>query len=280
MVAQIQNIDRISNIGNSLPEDRAVEFDKLQLIASLQSTLDLEQMLRHFHEGVNKVLRVDGLLFHEEGRDISYKLGKQSTHSCGYHLVTDSASYGELIFKRSKRFSEAEFEQIENLLVLLIVPISNALKYFDAVRQAILEPATKVGNRIAMESSLQREIELAKRHNQPLSLMTIQVASTTQKKSSKLAANVVTKLTGIIQKVSRSTDMLFRTGEREFRLIMLNDASGATPIARRIEKLIQRSFDHDDADGFTVNTGFTSLTGTDSAKSLVGRIKNQIHNSA
>ena len=283
MVASIQSIDKTSPVrkqalnGSQQVAD-STDFDKLELIMSLQSHLDLEQLLQHFLESVNTLLRVDGIFFQEENREIKLKLGKQSVHSCGYRLVNGSSSYGELVFKRSKRFSETELELIEDMMILLLIPIGNALKYADAVRQAIQDPATNVGNRTAMEKTLNREIELAKRHNHPLSLMTINLDSSTQKKTSKLPVNVVTTLIDIIQNVSRCTDILFRIGEREFRLIMHSDAKGTKPIARRIEKAIKRAFNYSDAYGLTVSTGIATLTGTDSMKSLIERIKNQFRN--
>lgn len=283
MVASIQSIDKTSPVrkqalnGSQQVAD-STDFDKLELIMSLQSHLDLEQLLQHFLESVNTLLRVDGIFFQEENREIKLKLGKQSVHSCGYRLVNGSSSYGELVFKRSKRFSETELELIEDMMILLLIPIGNALKYADAVRQAIQDPATNVGNRTAMEKTLNREIELAKRHNHPLSLMTINLDSSTQKKTIKLPVNVVTTLIDIIQNVSRCTDILFRIGEREFRLIMHSDAKGTQPIARRIEKAIKRAFNHSDAYGLTVSTGIATLTGTDSMKSLIERIKNQFRN--
>jgi diguanylate cyclase (GGDEF)-like protein len=282
MVASIQSIEKTAlslkpqATNGSQLIGNVTEVEKLQFITALQSTLDLEQLLQTFLTNLNAVVRTDGIHYQEETRDIKLKLGKQSAHSCGYNLLSGERNYGELVFKRSKRFTEAELQQIEDLLVLLLVPISNSLQYADAVHEAIQDPITNVGNRIAMEKSLNHEIELAKRHNHSLSLLTICFDSSTHKNSGKARASVVSTLSDVIQNVSRCTDMLFRTGEREFCLIMHNGTDATQPVARRIEKAIKRAFNHGDSYGIRVKSGYSTLTGTDSMKSLIDRAKQKI----
>lgn len=87
---------------------------------------------------INDFLKVDGIYYQEDDRDI--KLGRQS----GHRLFNNRVSFGELAFKRSKCFRENELQQIESIVILLLIPIGNALNYADAVAQAISEPAIKI----------------------------------------------------------------------------------------------------------------------------------------
>jgi diguanylate cyclase (GGDEF)-like protein len=282
MVASIQSIEKTSqslkpqSTNGSQQTDNVSELEKLQFITALQSTLDLEQLLQTFLTNLNALVRTDGIHYQEDSRDIKLKLGKQSAHSCGYNLLSGERNFGEIVFKRSKRFAEAELQQIEDLLVLLLVPISNSLQYADAVHDAIQDPITNVGNRVALEKNLNREIELAKRHNHSLSLLTICFDSSTHKNSGKARASVVSTLSDVIQNVSRCTDMLFRAGEREFCLILHNDTGATQPVARRIEKAIKRAFNNGDSYGLRIKSGYSTLTGTDSVGSLIDRAKQKI----
>ena len=243
MVASIQSIDKHSmekkqdHAANQEAgcSEQDLEQTRYELISILQSSLDLSVILEHFFLGINKVLRVDSMYFCEEERDIYVKFGKQSTHSCGYRLISGSENFGELTFKRGKRFSDHELEQIESLLVLLLVPIGNALKYADAVAQALREPLTSIADRSEQQRTLQREIELAKRHNHPLSLLMIRIESDSKKKLTKLPAAMVNEIGAIIQSVSRGTDILMRSGGKEFQLLLHNDVKGAAKITNRLQ---------------------------------------------
>lgn len=281
MVASIQSLESTSetgkhSIGVAAECHENSEYDKYQLVRLLQSTLDLETIIDQFLGGVNTLVRVDGLTYVEEERDLALRFGKASAHSCGYRLISGHDSFGEVTFHRSRRFSDSELEQIEGLLVLLLVPISNALKYQDAVRDAIQEPLLTINDRSKLENQLTREIELAKRHNHPLSLMLIRVESKAQRKTTKLPVRLVTELTGLIQEVCRSTDMLQRIGGKDFQLILHNDAKGTASIARRIERSVIAHFKQHHEHQLSLMFGCASLTGTDSARSLNERAKNQL----
>lgn len=281
MVASILSLESGSEAGkHALATKQSAadggEFDKYQLVRLLQSSLDLETIIEQFLLGVNSRVRVDGLSYLEEDRNITFKLGKQSAHSCGYRLLTGHDTFGEVTFHRSKRFSDDELQEIEDLLVLLLVPISNALKYRDAVQKAIQEPLLSINDRKKMEDNVSREIELAKRHNHPLSLMLIRVETSAQKKTTKLPASIVSQLTELIQGVCRSTDMLQRAGGKDFQLLLHNDAKGTASIARRIERAVSSHLRHHHEHQLTLLFGCASLTGTDSARSLAQRARNQL----
>ena len=281
MVASILSLESGSEAGKSAlaakqssTEDE--EFDKYQLVKLLQSSLDLETIIEQFLTATNSRVKIDGLSYQEEERNITLKLGKQSAHSCGYRLLTSHDNFGEVTFHRASRFSDDELEQIEDLLVLLLVPISNALKYRDAVKKAIQEPLIAINDRRKLEDQVTREIELAKRHNHPLSLMLIRVETSAQKKTTKLPAGVVSELTELIQGVCRSTDMLQRAGGKDFQLLLHNDAKGTASIARRIERAVKGHFRNHHEHQLTLSFGCASLTGTDSARSLTQRARNQL----
>jgi GGDEF domain-containing protein len=82
---------------------------------------------------------------------------------------------GELVFRRNQRFNDQGTRQARVAAVILAVPDAQcpALSRRDAER--LRDPLTGAGNRIAMEQTLQREIEMSRRHLQPLSVLMLDI---------------------------------------------------------------------------------------------------------
>ncbi|OAI13260.1 hypothetical protein A1359_12730 [Methylomonas lenta] len=64
---------------------------------------------------------------------------------------------------------------IESLLCRLIYPLRNATLFHQALQMAYTDPLSKTNNRIALNSTLLREISRSKRGNQRLSLIFVDV---------------------------------------------------------------------------------------------------------
>lgn len=251
---------------------------KMQLTEVLQSSLDLNVLLSVFLERVSTVVRLDGIHYVNDDADVTATIAKQATHSCGYRLITNEDNLGEIIFKRGKKFTEKELSILETLLSPLIHPLRNALRFSAAVKAAFADPATGIGNKVHMLSNLEREIDLAKRHNQSLSILMIEVdslgksASKALLKQSKLA---ITDLAQRIVKLSRTTDGVYRCEPGTFMAILSNtDRAGAHIMAKRISDsahdlvLVE---DNQDVQKLTLSVGMAVLTGTDSSASLIDR---------
>ena len=218
---------------------------KFRLTSLLQSSLELEQVLVTFHREVNTITPLSGLAYVNENSDVEFNTGKKSTHSCGYRLITQQDHLGELTLYRNKRFTESQLQIIEDTLGTLICPLRNALQYREALIASLTDPLTGAGNRLALENTLNREIELAKRHKSPLSLLVVDVDDFKRvndqwghKAGDKVLKMIVKKL----NEVNRQTDLIFRYGGEEF-VILLNETSqvGARVIAERIRCAIEKT---------------------------------------
>ncbi len=251
---------------------------KMQLTDALQSTLELNALLAVFLEKVRTVVRLDGIHYVNEDADVTASIAKQATHSCGYRLITNEDSLGEIIFKRGKKFTEKELGILETLLSPLIYPLRNALRYTSAVRAAFADPMTGIGNKSHMLPTLEREIDLAKRHNQPLSVLMIEVDSLGKQTSRALVKQSKLAVTDLAQRLvtlTRATDAVYRVESGLFMAILSNtDRVGAHVIAKRISEsahdlvLVE---DHQEIQKLTLSVGMAVMTGTDSSASLIDR---------
>lgn len=255
--------------------DIEVDQDKYQLLKTklssiLQSSLELDQVLGIFHEELQSVMELDGLSYSNESRNIELKTGRKATHSCGYRLITPNDFLGELSFYRGKRFSALDLELIEDVLGSLVCPLRNALQYREAIIASLTDPLTGAGNRIALDSTLRREIELAKRHRAPLSLLLIDVddfKNINDKLGHKTGDLVLKELVSALHKVNRQTDLSFRYGCEEF-VVVLNETTlqGALVIGQRIRQGIEERDIKVAGEpvNITVSIGATTLKNSDS----------------
>ena len=127
---------------------------------------------------------------------------------------------------------------------------------------------------MALDSTLKREINLSKRHQQPLSLLAIDIDwfKNINDTYGHLAGDeILQNLVGTIAKPSRSTDHTFRYGGEEFVVLLHNTSpEGASVIAERIREAVENQtvLISGEAIKVTVSIGVATLKIQDSAKSF------------
>lgn len=211
---------------------------RAKLMQALQMTLDPNEILSLFFKHIQTLVSVSGLVFKFVEPTSGVKIGRECVHHCDYRLTTNEGYLGEIIFSRSKRFAEHEMLTLELLLGTLVYPLRNALHYQAAIRHALLDPLTLLGNRNALDTVLRRELQLAERHQHELSLLMIDVdffKSINDKYGHSRGDQVLREIANIIQNVCRGSDITFRYGGEEFVVVLgKTDAKGAEIIAERI----------------------------------------------
>ncbi|UXD87980.1 GGDEF domain-containing protein [Thalassolituus hydrocarboniclasticus] len=275
--AELQDDKIVSSIGDLAPKPDIRPEVLLKLSGKLQTTLELSQLLEIFFEEIQQAVLVDGISFSHNAQNLLLSYGRNSVHSASYRLQTQQDYMGDLVFHRSTRFREHELANLEGLLTTLVYPMRNALRYHEALAAAFRDPLTGAGNRVALDKTLQREIELTKRHGQQLSILMLDLDHFKlvndefgHSMGDKVLKEAVTCITGCI----RQTDMCFRYGGEEF-LIMLSNAehAGALRIAERIRMSISALDFSNDKGRLQVTTsiGCATLMMEDSMESLVQR---------
>ena len=250
---------------------------KFQLGNALQSSLDLEQVLSTFLSELGKIINSEGLRYLNAINRLEYNLGRRCNHSCSYKIITQLDHLGELIIYRSRRFQETELAIIEEVLGMLICPLRNALSYREAVIASLTDPLTGAGNRIAMENSLTREMELARRHKSSFSILLLDVDDFKKLNDDfghSAGDAVLISIVNCLKQVNRRTDLCFRFGGEEF-VVLLNETSlkGAAVIAERFRRTIEDSPALVESAEIrsTVSIGATCMRANDTKKSLFSR---------
>lgn len=210
----------------------------LRLNTVLQTTLDIQPLMKLFADELSLHVGYDGLTYHNADREIEIAFGKASRHSCCYRLLVGEENYGEITLKRRRKFLDKETQLVEHLLCGLVYPLRNALLYLDAVRAAHKDPLTGISNRAALDNILSREVELARRHRTGLSMIVMDVdkfKAINDRYGHATGDQVIKALCEMVTQVIRKTDMLFRYGGEEFVVLMSNTGcDGALLLAERV----------------------------------------------
>lgn len=259
---------------------------RLQLSSLLQTTLDLPRVLALFFEQAQRHLQITSLSYQHDKLIESISLGRAARHSAEYRLVTSQDSLGELILTRRKTFSEDELQLLEMLIACLICPIRNSLLYREALQSALQDPLTGVGNRLALENTLQREIAIAHRHGYQLSLLVVDIdkfKSVNDRFGHTAGDAVLKNVAAELMHCCRDSDATYhsyRFGGEEF-VMMLNHTNnvGAKIAAERIRSRIQAMDTGYEQESIkvTVSIGIASLAEGDQLQSLFQRADEAVY---
>jgi diguanylate cyclase (GGDEF)-like protein len=265
---------RARRLRTEVDEHTSLRLDVAQL---LQSTLDLPTVMNFFFESVKREMPLGSLTYRHEKLAADIDLGKSGAHSCHYSLVSDQNNLGELVFTRTKRFAEKELQMLEMLIGWLLSPLRNALMYREALQHALRDPLTGAGNRIALESSLEREMALAKRHQHPVALLVLDIdffKKVNDTYGHSAGDCVLKDVARLMRNSCRKTDAVFRYGGEEF-VVLLNqtDTEGAHIIAERLRQSIEgmTTTYNDIAINVTISIGVASMCGFDTVNTLFER---------
>ncbi len=264
---------------HSLPigPDQVAWSKGLEISGVLQTTLDAERVIALFSQEVNGLVTHDGLHYRHTERGLKLEIGGTGRHSCSYRLVVGEQNMGELVFQRRRKFTLTETQLLEHLLCSLIYPLRNALLYRDALQSANTDPLTGLNNRAALETALRREIDLAHRHDTPLSLVVVDIdhfKSINDTYGHTVGDNAIQAFANCAVRTTRGSDIVFRYGGEEFVALLSNTGSnGALLLAERLRRAVSEMplVCGDTCFNMTISVGLTPLQPGDSGESLFSR---------
>jgi diguanylate cyclase (GGDEF)-like protein len=255
----------------------------LELATTLQTTLELDQLVKLFASEVHKQVAYDGLSYRNRELELEFPVGEAGRHQCTYQLSIAGHGLGELEFSRGRKFTEQDSLKLEYLLSALLYPLRNALMYRQALARALQDPLTGVNNRSGFDNSLRREVNLAHRHHTPLALLVAdidQFKSINDRFGHLIGDCVLRDVAACAASCVRNTDMLFRYGGEEFVVLLSNTGpDGAELLAERIRSTIQElcCTYGDTSLGVTVSLGVACLRDDESGNELFDRADSALY---
>jgi diguanylate cyclase (GGDEF)-like protein len=249
-----------------------------ELVMALQTTLDIDALMAIFANFLQAAVSHQGYRYTNTEKHLESRQGESMPDLCQFHLHVDGTYLGNLEIWRDSPFSAAETAIVEAYACRLVYPLRNALAFRDALNSAYLDPLTKTGNRNALLGSLQREWEMAQRHNQPLSVIMLDIdhfKTINDTYGHGTGDAVLREVASCISDTVRSSDIVFRYGGEEFLILLANTSeAGAMLLAERIRAALEKRM-HLPGDGVTLKVtasfGVASLTSEDTQDALVNR---------
>lgn len=254
-----------------------------ELTLQLQTSLDAERILELFYRQVQRLVPLDALSYQQASSDLRLEMGGRGNHSAGYRLSHEGEYLGELTFRRNQRFSDDELGQLESLLASLLFPLRNALLYRAALQSALRDPLTDTGNRIAMNQSLQREVDLARRNLQPLSVLMLDIdhfKSINDRFGHATGDEVLKAVATVLKDSLRNIDMVFRYGGEEFLVLLSNTSREAAQMVGERLRLAVLGLQHVEegrALELSISLGCATLLAGESPDSLLRRADNALY---
>lgn len=254
-----------------------------QLGLQLQTSLEPERILSLFFREIQRLVPLDALQYRHDAGDLRLEYGQRGHHSVSYALSHEGEHLGEVVFRRNQHFTNDELGKLESLLTTLLYPMRNALLYRAATRSALRDPLTETGNRVAMDQTLQREIDMARRHLQPLSLLMLDIDHFKQINDNHghtVGDTVLKAVAGSIKNQLRNVDMVFRFGGEEFLILLSNTGrDAASMVGERLRQAAQAQdyWADETRIELTVSLGCSTLLAGESAESLLRRADNALY---
>ncbi|TLX56581.1 hypothetical protein DN824_15065 [Stutzerimonas nosocomialis] len=215
-----------------------------QLSLRLQTSLEIDRLLEMFFSDIQGLLPFAALLYRHEETDLQLTLGSPAAHTTSYRLRYETEELGELILQDTQRIDDHRLNQLEALLGCLLFPLRNALTYRRAVQASLRDQLTGAGNRAAMNLALTREIELARRHGHPLSLIMLDLdhfKGLNDRHGHRGGDEALQRVVSRLKHHLRNVDMLFRYGGEEFLVLLSStDAQDAALVGERLRATVDQ----------------------------------------
>ncbi len=275
MKEESSNLAVISN--NTFQASKSANLHHYDISSALQSTLKFDELVTIFSNKIQALVPHSGFVYSNEDFDLEIKSGITTNNSCSYALNIEEQSLGTLKLMRRKRFEKSELQQLETLLCCLIYPLRNATLYQQAIKMAYTDPLTKCNNRAAFDDTVNREINLALRNANYLSVIFLDIDhfKSINDTYGHDCGDVALATTGKwIKECVRGTDIVFRYGGEEFVILLNNtNLAGAELLAERIRASIEQ---HTLSYGMnivnlTVSLGVSTLRVNDTVETFIKR---------
>ncbi len=236
---------------------------RLQLLQALQTSLDVQTLLQLFLQHLQPIYALEGCRLETRDGQL-WQAGENGLFGLDINLEVEGELLGTLVFSRDHRFLREERTQLRDLAGLVRYPLFHALEHQRVRKAMFTDELTGLNNRHAFELSLQQAMERARRQQQPLGMMVLDLDHFKQINDQLGHAEgdeVLRRVARAMEAATRDSDLLFRFGGDEFVILLPEtDAEGLVRVAERLQRRIQQE-SHDYGKPFTISMGLATWQG-------------------
>lgn len=279
MTVTLRHIGPQKTEDHKTPKEHILVSDqeKLNIIQRLHCSLDPTKVLSNFLNATSNTLNFSSCLYQNDSKQQALMVGSAQRHSCQFELGNHASNFGRVTITKKQCFSKQDVGILEELLEYLIQPLYNALTHQCALKASLLDALTGAGNRVALEAELVREVALANRHQEALSILVLDIdrfKTINDNYGHAAGDKILRDVSKQIAICTRRTDATYRYGGEEF-VVILNKTNlrGAYINAERIRQhfaKVNRNF-KDQTIKLTVSIGLASWQKNESPESLFDR---------
>lgn len=261
----------------TIAEKQKRKLSPIDVVTLLHSTLDIHEILENFIAYILQHYKFSGLKFEHEILKNKYTFGAVTKQFFIFNLSKNNTNLGAVTFYQNTPFHTEDIAFLEEQLCFLIQPLKNAICHYQVVQASLNDPLTNLLNRSSLNSTLQREMKLAQRHNTQLAIMILDIDNFKMINDvhGHLAGDaILIQVAEVINETIRETDIAFRIGGEEF-LVLITDSDplGTEKLAERLRMKMEQSFVKFENQNiqFTISLGVSYLQFKDSQNELIGR---------
>jgi len=200
-------------------------YRKLALAEQLQTSLDLSVLLNTFAMEAAKFVDFSGLYFKHGKISTAVRGSKPGKKERQYELKISGKYLGTLTYAVNSPVSITNNKMLKELHQLLIHPINNAIRYQQAIKLAMQDGLTGLGNRRYFDEQLKRAMHHANRQQTKVGLVVGDLNKFKQVNDTyghNIGDEVLIQFAQILRESVRDSDSLFRFGGDEFVVLVEN----------------------------------------------------------
>lgn len=268
----------VTSLGSVREQRLDVQLRQLEFHASLHRKLELEPLLECLMSEGQAFVAFDGLSFVPAERGSDQLLGDVRQHRQRFELKLGERSLGEIVLMRGRAFTTREERDAERMVESLVYPLDNALAHHEALQAAMTDRTTGLRNQESLERHLPRELRLAQRIGQPLSLMFVGVdylESISEHHGTDVGEQAWRSVAQTLTGTLRRSDLVFRVDGDAFCVLLPDTAlDAACSLGNRLRELVDRCVSVDNVQFvLTASAGVAELDLAESPDALVARAR-------
>ncbi|MDT0604575.1 GGDEF domain-containing protein [Thalassotalea castellviae] len=260
--------------------DHEDNYRKLALTEQLQTSLELKTLLNIFAMEASKFVNFSGLYFKQESMSAAARGSKPGKSERSFELKINNEYIGTLTYALNAPISLTNRRILQELHQLLIHPINNAIKYQNAIKLAMQDGLTGLGNRRYFDEQLHRAMHHANRQRTKVGLMVCDLNKFKQINDTfghDIGDEILVNFAKALTHSVRDSDSSFRFGGDEFAIIV-EDASEQSLII--IEERIKSALSNNSLLAkyqVACALGYTFMSRDDDASSFFKRADNLLY---